>query len=272
MSLHTVSKSRSMPPKDKLALRLENVTVRYRIAHEGHATLREHAILWLKRRIRYDDYIALRNINLKVHQGEVLGVIGSNGAGKSTLLKVIARVLKPKAGKIWIRGRVAPLLEFGAGFHPELTGRENVYLNGALLGLSRSEIESKYKGMVDFAELWDFIDAPVRTYSSGMISRLGFAIATDADADILLIDEVLSVGDVVFRKKSAERIHNFRRDGATIMFVSHDLDTTESMCDRAIWIDHGEIRADGPAAKVVREYRSSNGGQAHQEPIAAGNS
>jgi ABC-type polysaccharide/polyol phosphate transport system ATPase subunit len=258
MNLHTAFKSRSVSKEDKVALRLENVTVRYRIPHERHATLREHAILWLKRRIRYDNYLAVKDINLNVHQSEVLGIIGSNGAGKSTLLKVIARVLKPKAGTVWIRGRVAPLLEFGAGFHPELTGRENVYLNGTLLGLSREEIDSRYKGMVDFAELWEFIDAPVRTYSSGMVSRLGFAVATDADADILLIDEILSVGDVAFRQKSAERIENFRRNGATILYVSHDLGTVESMCDRAIWLDHGVIMADGAASKVVREYRTNN--------------
>jgi ABC-2 type transport system ATP-binding protein len=258
-------------PQDELALRLEGVSVRYRIPHERYATLREHTIRWLKRRIRYDDYLALRDINLQVRQGEVLGIIGANGAGKSTLLKVVARVLKPKLGAVWVRGRVAPLLEFGAGFHPELTGRENVYLNGALLGLSRNEIESRYKGIVDFAELWEFIDAPVRTYSSGMVSRLGFAIATDANADILIIDEVLSVGDAAFKNKSLERIHRFRREGATILFVSHDLDGVESMCDRAIWLDHGVIKANGPAQQVVREYRINSGCQSPQPAGPAAN-
>lgn len=164
-------------PREDTALWLENVSVRYRVPHERYATLREHTIRWLKRRVRYDDFTALKNINLQVRRGEVLGIVGKNGAGKSTLLKVVARVLKPKLGRVWIRGRVAPLLEYGAGFHQELTGRENIYLNGALLGLSRAEIDAKYKGIVDFAELWDFVDAPIRTYSSGMVARLGFAIA-----------------------------------------------------------------------------------------------
>ncbi len=243
-------------PKNEFVLRLEAIAVRYRVPHERYATLREHAIRWLKRHIRYDDYLALRNVSVHARRGEMLGIIGPNGAGKSTLLKVIARVLKPKRGTVWICGRVAPLLECGAGFHTELTGRENIYLNGTLLGLTRKQIDSRFKGMVDFAELWEFIDAPLRTYSSGMVSRLGFAIATDANADILIIDEVLSVGDASFQKKSLERIQCFRQQGTTILFVSHDLDTVESMCDRVIWLDHGVIRADGSAREVVHAYRN----------------
>jgi len=241
---------------DTLVLRLENISVRYRIPHERFATLREHAIRWLQRSVRYYDHLALRTVNLQVKRGEMLGIIGPNGAGKSTLLKVVARVLKPKSGRVWICGRVAPLLECGAGFHPELTGRENIFLNGALLGLTRKEIESKFNDIVDFAELRDFIDAPLRTYSSGMISRLGFAVATDSSADILIIDEVLSVGDATFQQKSLDRIQRFRRDGTTILFVSHALEDVESMCDRVIWIDHGVIRTSGPAESVVREYRA----------------
>lgn len=257
MSLRTVSESASTP-KNEFALRLDGISVRYRIPHERYATLRERAILWMKRRIRYDDYLALHDISVQVRQGEMLGIIGSNGAGKSTLLKVVARVLKPKHGSVWICGRVAPLLECGAGFHSELTGRENIYLNGTLLGLTRKEIESRYKGIVDFAELWEFIDAPLRTYSSGMVSRLGFAVATDANADILIIDEVLSVGDAAFQQKSLDRIHRFRRDGTTILFVSHNMEAVESMCDRVIWLDHGVIRANGAAKDVIREYRANS--------------
>lgn len=245
----------NVDPKKDVSVRLDGVSVRYRIPHERYATLREHAIRWLKRRVRYDDYLALRDVNLQAQRGEVLGIIGANGAGKSTLLKVVARVLKPKTGRVWISGRVAPLLEFGAGFHPELTGRENVYLNGALLGLTRGEIESRYKNIVDFAGLWDFIDAPVRTYSSGMVSRLGFAIATDANADVLIIDEALTVGDAAFKDKSLERIRSFRQNGSTILFVSHDLDAVLGMCDRVVWLDHGVIKADGSASKVIQEYR-----------------
>ena len=244
-----------MPGKE-CALRLEDISVRYRIPHERYATLREHAIRWLKRRVRYDDYLALSSVSVQVRRGEMLGIIGPNGAGKSTLLKVVARVLKPKKGTVWICGRVAPLLECGAGFHTELTGRENIYLNGTLLGLTRREIDSRFDRMVDFAELWEFIDAPLRTYSSGMVSRLGFAVATDANADILIVDEVLSVGDASFQKKSLERIHRFRREGTTILFVSHDLETVESMCDRVIWLDRGIIKANGNPQEVVREYRN----------------
>lgn len=244
--------------QDELALHLEDISVRYRIPHERYATLREHAIRWLKRRVRYDDFLALSDVSLKVRQGEMLGIIGANGAGKSTLLKVVARVLKPKRGTVRIRGRVAPLLECGAGFHSELTGRENIYLNGTLLGLSHSQIESRYKGIVDFAELWEFIDAPLRTYSSGMVSRLGFAVATDANADILIIDEVLSVGDAAFQRKSLERIHRFRREGTTILLVSHNLDDVKVTCDRVIWLDHGVIKADGAAPEVIREYRDNS--------------
>jgi ABC-type polysaccharide/polyol phosphate transport system ATPase subunit len=259
MSLHTVS-DKDSTSNNGLALRLENISVRYRIPHERFATLREHAIRWLKRRIRYDDYLALRDVSVNVRKGEMLGIIGHNGAGKSTLLKVVARVLKPKSGRVWICGRVAPLLECGAGFHPELTGRENVFLNGTLLGLTRKVIEARFDQIVDFAELRDFIDAPLRTYSSGMVSRLGFAIATDADADILIIDEVLSVGDESFQKKSLERIQRFRRGGAAILFVSHALDAVEKVCDRVVWLDHGVIRANGPASEVVPQYRARSTG------------
>jgi ABC-type polysaccharide/polyol phosphate transport system ATPase subunit len=254
MSLPTVSKP-DTSPNNGFALLLENISVRYRIPHERFATLREHAIRWLKRRIRYDDYLALRDVSIQVREGEMLGIIGHNGAGKSTLLKVVARVLKPKQGRVWINGRVAPLLECGAGFHPELTGRENVFLNGTLLGLTRKEIESRYNGIVDFAELNDFIDAPLRTYSSGMVTRLGFSVATDANADILIVDEVLSVGDAAFQQKSLKRIHQFRNQGTTILFVSHDLDTVETMCNRVIWLDHGGVKASGPAKEVVQSYR-----------------
>ena len=258
MSLPIVSDS---DPKSlyQLALRLEGVSVRYRVPHERYATLREHAIRWLKRRIRYDDYLALRDVSMIVRQGEMLGIIGANGAGKSTLLKVVARVLKPKKGLVWICGRVAPLLECGAGFHSELTGRENIYLNGTLLGLTRKEIDTRYKHIVDFADLWNFIDAPLRTYSSGMVSRLGFAVATDSGSDILILDEVLAVGDEAFQKKSLERIERFRQQGTTILFVSHNLNAVESTCDRVIWLDHGVIKANGSTRDLVREYRASSG-------------
>jgi lipopolysaccharide transport system ATP-binding protein len=240
-------------PREEV-IRLDGVSVRYRVPHERYATLKEHAIRTLQRRMRYDDFWALRDVNLQIRRGEVVGIIGRNGAGKSTLLKVISRVLRPTTGRVQLRGRIAPLLEFGAGFHPELTGRENVFLNGAILGFSRAQMEAKFQDVVDFAELSDFIDAPLRTYSSGMVARLGFAVATDVDPDVLIVDEVLSVGDAAFQKKSAERIQAFRAAGATILFVSHSLDAVKTMCTRAIWLEHGRLVAEGTAESVVRQY------------------
>ncbi len=239
---------------DETTLRLEHISVRYHVPHERYATLKEHAIRWLERRVRYDDFWALRDVSLTARRGEVIGIIGRNGAGKSTLLKVIARVLRPTQGRVWLRGRVAPLLEFGAGFHPELSGRENVFLNGSLLGFSHAEMEKKFKGIVDFAEMWDFIDAPLRTYSSGMVARLGFAVATDVDPDILIVDEILSVGDTAFQNKSFERIQGFRAAGCTILLVSHNMDAVRSLCDQAIWLDHGKVAAAGSSEQVVYQY------------------
>jgi len=234
---------------------LENVAVRYRIPHERVATFKEHAIRWAQRRLQTDDFWALREINLKVQRGEIVGVMGRNGAGKSTLLKVIGRVLRPTQGRVYVRGKVAPLLEFGAGFHPELTGRENIFLNGTLLGFTRKQMHEKFERIVAFAELEEFIDAPLRTYSSGMVARLGFAVATDVTPDILILDEVLSVGDAAFQKKSFERIQAFRASGATILFVSHHPDAIKTLCTRALWIDSGRVVADGTAEAVAEQYR-----------------
>lgn len=239
---------------DQTTLCLDNVSVRFRVPHERYATLKEHAIRWLERRVRYDDFWALRDVNLTARRGEVVGIVGRNGAGKSTLLKVIARVLRPTQGRVRLHGRVAPLLEFGAGFHPELSGRENVFLNGSLLGFSHAEMERKFKGIVDFAEMWDFIDAPLRTYSSGMVARLGFAVATDVEPDILIVDEILSVGDTAFQTKSLERIQGFRAAGCTILLVSHNMDAVRSLCDQAVWLDHGTVAAAGSADEVVYQY------------------
>lgn len=243
---------------DSLVVQLENISVRYRVPHERYTTLKEHTIRWLQRRVQYDDFFALREVSLSVRRGQVVGIIGRNGAGKSTLLKVIGRVLRPTRGRVLIRGRVAPLLEFGAGFHPELTGRENIFLNGAIMGFSRAEMQAKFDRIVDFAELREFIDAPLRTYSSGMLARLGFAVATDVEPDVLIVDEVLSVGDAAFQQKSAERMQSFRANGTTILLVSHNLALVEAMCDRAIWLDRGRIVAEGTASSIVRQYRGDD--------------
>lgn len=237
-----------------MAIRLEQVSVRYRVPRERIGTFREYVIRTLQRRINHDEFWALRDATLEIYKGEVFGVVGRNGAGKSTLLKVVARVLRPTIGRVWVKGQVAPLLGFGAGFHHELTGRENIFLNGTLLGFSRKQMEEKFERVVDFAELWDFIDAPLRTYSSGMVTRLGFAIATDVKPEILILDEVLAVGDEAFQQKSAARIEAFCKQGATILLVSHSAATIKAMCQRAIWIDKGLVKTVGKTEDVLKAY------------------
>jgi homopolymeric O-antigen transport system ATP-binding protein len=238
-------------------IQLDEVSVCYRVPHEYIPTVKEFAIRWMKRKIKYNDFWALHDVSLDVRRGEMFGIIGANGAGKSTLLKVMARVVRPTSGRVRIRGRVAPLLELGAGFDPELTGRENVFINGATLGLTRRQIETRFDRIVDFAGLWDFIDAPLRTYSTGMTARLGFAVATDVEPDILIVDEVLSVGDMEFAQRSGERMLSFRERGSTILLVSHALDVVQAMCSRAVWLAHGRVQAIGPASEVVALYKAS---------------
>ena len=236
-------------------VRVENVSVRYRVPHERISTFKEYAIRALQRRVTYDEFFALRDVTLDVSAGEVFGVIGRNGAGKSTLLRVISQVMKPSSGRVWRQGSVAPLLELGAGFHPELTGRENVFLNGALLGHSREAMRNRFDEIVGFAELENFIDTPIRNYSSGMQARLGFAVATAVQPEILIVDEVLSVGDERFQEKCTARIEEFQRNGATILLVSHQAKLVEKLCNRAVWLDGGRAQAIGPAREVVQRYQ-----------------
>lgn len=239
---------------DRASVLLEDVSVRYRVPHEHLVSLKEYAIRRLQRRIAYRDFWAIRNVKLTIQAGEALGIVGRNGSGKTTLLKVIARVLRPTTGRVYVKGRIAPLLELGAAFHPELTGRENVYLNATLLGHPRREIGARFNAIVDFAELWDFIDAPLRTYSSGMGIRLGFAVATAWPADVLLVDEVLAVGDAAFQHKCLARMKGFLQQGAVLVLVSHNLGLVKQLCPTAIWLDHGGVRAQGPASPVVDAY------------------
>jgi ABC-2 type transport system ATP-binding protein len=242
-----------------VAVRLDDVTVAYRVPHERIGTFKEYMVRQIrgKLKLRYETFLALKNVSLEVKRGEVFGIIGPNGAGKSTMLKLVARVLQPTKGRVRVRGRVAPLLELGAGFHPELSGRENVFLNGSILGFNRREMTGKFKSIVDFAELHEFIDAPLRTYSSGMSARLGFAVATDIQPDVLVVDEILAVGDESFRRKSNARINQFRERGTTILLVSHAMETIQNMCQRAAWIDQGALRALGEPKDVIEAYRAS---------------
>ena len=236
-------------------IRLENVSVQYRVPTEQVGTFREYAIRVIQRRIKIRTFNALEDVSFQVKRGEVFGLIGDNGAGKSTLLKVVARVLCPYKGRVIVKGNVAPLLELGAGFHPELTGRENIYLNGSLLGYSRKQMDEVYSSVVDFSELHDFIDAPIRTYSSGMYARLAFSVATAHIPDILIVDEILGVGDEAFQKKCAQRIQQFQDSGTAILYVSHSLNSVLSLCHRVAWLDHGKVKAIGKPDEVVAEYR-----------------
>jgi ABC-type polysaccharide/polyol phosphate transport system ATPase subunit len=260
MNSHTGSSMLTGNLDPQSVIRLDGVSVRYRAPKERVSTFKEYAIRWLQGRVEHTYFLALNQIDLEVHKGETMGLIGHNGAGKSTLLKVIARVLRPTLGRVQVRGRVVPLLELGAGFHPELSGHENIILNGAMLGFTRQEMEEKVSRIVDFSELGDFIDAPMRTYSSGMWARLGFAVATDVNPDILILDEVLSVGDEAFQRKCQARIAEFRDKGATILLVSHNTALVEQMCQRAAWLDHGQLRVFGEAMEVAHAYRESQVG------------
>ncbi|MGB5064734.1 MAG: ABC transporter ATP-binding protein [Candidatus Competibacter sp.] len=240
---------------ENIAIQLDNVTVRFRIPHEKIPTLQEYAIRWLKRRsVSFTDFNALNNISFSIKQGETVGIVGANGAGKSTLLKVISRVIRPTQGRVFLRGRIAPLLELGAGFDYEMTGRENIFLNGAVLGFSRKDMATRLNRIVEFSGISDFIDAPIRTYSSGMVARLGFAVATDIQPEVLIIDEVLSVGDAEFQQKSSARISKYRNNGSTILIVSHNSTSIKKLCDRVIWLDRGSIKMVGNANDIVDQY------------------
>lgn len=233
---------------------VEDVSVRYRVPLEPASSLKEYAIRRLRRTARFADHHALRGFSLSVSPGEAIGVIGSNGAGKTTLLRLVSRVVRPTSGRVRVSGRVAPILDLVGAFHPELTGRENIRLNGTLLGLTGREIDRRLEHIIAFAELREFIDAPMRTYSSGMIARLGFAVASDADPEILVIDEALGVGDERFQVKCAARLDRFRERGTTLLLVSHDMHSIRRLCTRVVWIDGGGARMDGPAGPVVDAY------------------
>jgi homopolymeric O-antigen transport system ATP-binding protein len=242
--------------EDPVAIRLENVTQRFRVIHERPDTLRELFASFLRHRVTVHIFDALKSVSLEVPQGQMLGLIGRNGSGKSTLLKVVAGVYKPYQGIVRISGTLAPLIELGAGFHHELTGRENILLNGLLMGYSKEEMKAREQSIIDFAGIGDFIDAPVKQYSSGMHMRLAFAVATEVDPQILIVDEILGVGDSTFQQKCFARIRGFREAGKTILFVSHNMSQIVGHCDRAIWLDQGAIIADGIPSKVVEDYQA----------------
>jgi ABC-2 type transport system ATP-binding protein len=247
-------------PASKAApvLSIRDMSVRLSLQRERVTSIREYIIRLAKgQRVRAEEFWPLKEISIEVGPGEVFGVVGPNGAGKSTLLRVIAGIIKPTSGTVEVRGRIAPLIELGAGFDPEMTGRENIFLYGSMLGFSSKRLMSRLSDIVSFSELDEFLDVPLKNYSSGMAARLAFAVATDVDPDLLLVDEILSVGDGSFQKKSAERIEAFRKRGVSIIIVSHNLGSIQDMCSRVAWIDHGRLRLIGPASIVAEEYFKS---------------
>ena len=222
---------------------------------KGQRLFLKQALLDFFKPQKQEDFWAIKDINIDIQKGESVGIIGVNGSGKSTVLKLIAGVLNPTAGQVKVLGRIGPLIELGAGFHPELSGRDNIYLNGTILGLSKKQIEEKFKEIVDFAELWDFIDTPVKHYSSGMYMRLGFSIAISVNPEILLVDEILAVGDIGFQKKCLEKMRDFHQQGVTTVIISHSLDLINSFCQKVYLLDSGQIRSKGPVKKVINDYQ-----------------
>lgn len=223
-------------------IEVQDVSMRFRMANDRISSLKEYAIARLRGKLKYNEFEALKHVSFDVKRGEVMGLIGHNGAGKSTLLKVISGILKPTEGSVTVRGNVAPMLELGSGFDYDMTGRENIFLNGAILGYSENFLKSKYNEIVDFSEIGQFIDMPLRNYSSGMVARLAFSVATVVVPEILIVDEVLSVGDAAFQEKSRNRMLELMGGGTTVLFVSHDIMQIRQMCNRVVWLESGSLR------------------------------
>ncbi len=241
---------------DQPVIRLENVTQRFRVIHERPDTMRELFSKMFRHNASFHDFEAVKNASLEVTKGQALGIIGRNGSGKSTLLKIMAGVYRPTSGTVEVNGTLAPLIELGAGFHHELTGRENILLNGLLMGYSKREMLEREQSIIDFADIGEFIDAPVKQYSSGMYMRLAFSVATEVNPQILLVDEILAVGDIGFQEKCFERISKFREAGKTIVMVTHIMANLQRICERAILIDYGSILLDGTPDEAIALYQN----------------
>ena len=241
----------------KPIIELDHVSMRFNLELEKTDTIKEYFMKLVRHQLKFNEFYALRDISFSIKRGEALALIGENGSGKSTILKIIAGVLRPSHGKVNVHGGVAPLIELGAGFDMDMTARENVFLNGAMLGYSRQRMQMSFESIIDFAELQDFVDVPLKNFSSGMIARLGFAIATQVKEEILIVDEILSVGDVRFQKKCHERMSELMSGGTTLLFVSHSMDQIRQICNRAIWLDHGRIVSDGKVNATCDAYLSA---------------
>ena len=238
-------------------IKLDNVTMKFDLGIEKNFSIKQGCVNFFNpkhKRQKKEYFCALNNISFNVKKGEVVGLIGSNGAGKSTLLKVVSGVMKPTKGTVEVNGAISPMIELGAGFDPELTARENIYLNGAILGYSKSFLDSKFEDIVDFSELRDFLDVPIKNFSSGMTAKLAFSIATIVDPEILIVDEILSVGDIKFQEKSKKKMLEMIKGGTTVLYVSHTLQSIKDLCDKVVWIEHGKMIKMGEANKICQEY------------------
>lgn len=238
-------------------IHIDHVSLCYRIPKERLSGMKEFLVAAMKRQLQYQDFLALNDVSFDVQKGEILGIVGANGAGKSTLLKVIAGILKPTTGTVQLSGTIVPMLELGSGFDLELTGRENIFLNGAILGYSREFLTEKYDEILEFSELGDFIHSPLRNYSSGMVTRLAFSIATVVKPDILIVDEILSVGDAAFQKKSKNRMMELMNGGTTVLLVSHSSEQVTEICNKAVWLQKGKMMMYGEAGEVCRAYEET---------------
>lgn len=237
-------------------IEINHVDMHFNMSKEKVNSLKEYVIKFLKRQLQYEDFIALQDVTLTIESGDVFGIVGLNGSGKSTLLKIISGILKPTTGTVRVVGTIAPLIELGAGFDFDLTARENIYLNGSVLGIPRDKIRDKFDEIVDFSEMREFLDVPMKNYSSGMVARVGFAIATITKPDILIVDEILAVGDFHFQKKCEDRIQQLMSGGTTVIIVSHSLDQIERLCKHVIWLEKGKIVMSGDTDAVCKAYQS----------------
>lgn len=240
-----------------MIIRANDISMRYLMTYDRIQSIKEYIVQMLRGKIKYEEFWALKNVSFEVERGEVVGIIGHNGAGKSTLLKVISGILKPTGGSLEVHGNVVPMLELGSGFDHDLTGRENIFLNGSILGYSEKYLKEKYEQIVEFSELGKFIDVPIRNYSSGMLMRLAFSIATVVQPEILIVDEILAVGDAAFQEKSKARMLELMSGGTTVLFVSHSLEQIREMCDRVIWLEHGQVKAIGATKEICDAYEAS---------------
>ena len=235
-------------------IQVKDVSMHFNVAAEKINSVREYLTKMTQKKLFFEDFVAVNHVSFEVKKGEVFGIVGTNGSGKSTLLKMIAGVLTPTTGEVITRGSIAPLIELGAGFDPELTGRENIYLNGAVLGYSKEFLDEQFDHIVEFSEIGDFINIPLKNYSSGMVSRIAFSIATAVKPDILIADEILSVGDFLFQEKCLNRIHSMMSEGTTVLFVSHSIEQVRQICDRAMWIEKGNLKLIGEVNTVCDSY------------------